>query len=58
MPLVVPGVTNESNDKTQEWSNKLVGKKITDDETSNEVVSHSSSLTAVLKSRASTDAIL
>lgn len=58
MPLVVPGVTNESNDKTQEWSNKLVGKKITDDETSNEVVSHSSSHTAVFQSRASTDAVL
>lgn len=58
MPLVVPGVTNESNDKTQEWSNKLVGKKITDDETSNEVVSHSSPHAVVFQSRASTDAIL
>lgn len=39
MPLVVPGVTTQSDDKLEEWSNKLVGKKITDDETSNEVVS-------------------
>ncbi|KAG8167624.1 hypothetical protein KVR01_003313 [Diaporthe batatas] len=37
MPLVVPGVTNAPDSKTEEWSNKLVGKKITDDETSNEV---------------------
>lgn len=46
MPLVVPGVTAQSDDKTTEWSNKLVGKKITDDETSNEVVSDASSQTA------------
>lgn len=39
MPLVVPGVTNQPDNKTEEWTNKLVGKKITDDETSNEVVS-------------------
>lgn len=39
MPLVVPGVTNAPDSQTEEWSNKLVGKKITDDETSNEVVS-------------------
>lgn len=39
MPLVVPGITNQSDNKTEEWSNKLVGKKITEDETSNEVVS-------------------
>lgn len=58
MPLVVPGVTTESNDKTQEWSNKLVGKKITDDETSNEVVSHSSSHAAVFHPRASTNRML
>lgn len=42
MPLVVPGVTTQSDDKLEEWSNKLVGKKITDDETSNEVVSGAS----------------
>jgi len=40
MPLVVPGVTSQPDNKTEEWSNKLVGKKITEDETSNEVVSH------------------
>lgn len=39
MPLVVPGVTNQPDSKTEEWTNKLVGKKITDEETSNEVVS-------------------
>lgn len=43
MPLVVPGVTAQSDDKLTEWSNKLVGKTITDDETSNEVVSNASS---------------
>ncbi|KKY29853.1 putative pua rna binding domain-containing protein [Diaporthe ampelina] len=37
MPLVVPGVTSQPDSKTEEWSNKLVGKKITDDETSNEI---------------------
>lgn len=37
MPLVVPGITSNSGDKTQEWTNKLVGKKITD-EPSSEVV--------------------
>ncbi|CAG8982781.1 hypothetical protein HYALB_00001062 [Hymenoscyphus albidus] len=31
MPLVVPGITSEGGgDKTQEWSNKLVGKKLGD----------------------------
>lgn len=29
MPLVVPGITSSSGDnKTEEWMNKLVGKKI------------------------------
>ncbi|KAL1860525.1 hypothetical protein Daus18300_009157 [Diaporthe australafricana] len=37
MPLVVPGVTNQPDNKTEEWTNKLVGKKITEDETSNEI---------------------
>lgn len=41
MPLVVPGVTNQPDNKTEEWTNKLVGKKITEEEASNEVVSHS-----------------
>jgi hypothetical protein len=45
MPLVVPGVTSQPDNKTEEWSNKLVGKKITEDETSNEVVSHPRLLT-------------
>jgi len=31
MPLVVPGVMTQSGDKTEEWSNKLVGKKLSDD---------------------------
>lgn len=38
MPLVVPGVTNESGDLTQEWMNKLVGKTLSD-EPSSETVS-------------------
>jgi hypothetical protein len=30
MPLVVPGITPQGGDKskTEEWSNKLVGKKL------------------------------
>ncbi|KAI0506558.1 hypothetical protein F5B22DRAFT_446683 [Xylaria bambusicola] len=31
MPLVVPGVTDNSGDLTQEWQNKLVGKTVSDD---------------------------
>ncbi|KAK1995558.1 hypothetical protein LX36DRAFT_751028 [Colletotrichum falcatum] len=32
MPLVVPGINNESSgDKTEEWTNKLVGKKLHDE---------------------------
>lgn len=39
MPLVVPGITsNGSGDKTEEWMNKLVGKKISESEPSNETV--------------------
>jgi len=34
MPLVVPGITSSSNDKTTKWTNDLVGKKLGD--TSNE----------------------
>lgn len=30
MPLVVPGITSDPNDKTGEWTNKLMGKKIGD----------------------------
>ena len=44
MPLVVPGLTSNSgeNDKTNNWMNQLMGKKIGD--SSNETVSslHSS----------------
>jgi hypothetical protein len=44
MPLVVPGLTNNSgeNDKTNNWMNQLMGKKIGD--TSNETVSPSNIL--------------
>jgi hypothetical protein len=39
MPLVVPGITsNGSGDKNEEWMNKLVGKKISETEPSNETV--------------------
>jgi hypothetical protein len=44
MPLVVPGITDNSGDKTQEWSNKLVGKKVTDDAHSETVSTVSSPL--------------
>lgn len=37
MPLVVPGITQKTGDKTEEWQNKLVGKKLSDSD-SNEVV--------------------
>jgi hypothetical protein len=37
MPLVVPGITSNPKDKTEEWSNKLVGKTLHDSE-SNETV--------------------
>lgn len=37
MPLVDPVTNSAGGDKTQEWQNKLVGKKI--GETSDEVVS-------------------
>ncbi|TQN63913.1 hypothetical protein CSHISOI_11040, partial [Colletotrichum shisoi] len=33
MPLVVPGINNNSSsDKTEEWTSKLVGKKLHDEE--------------------------
>ncbi|KAF9876662.1 pua rna binding domain-containing protein [Colletotrichum karsti] len=33
MPLVVPGINNITDEaKTEEWSNKLVGKKLHDEE--------------------------
>ncbi|KAF7550824.1 hypothetical protein G7046_g7897 [Stylonectria norvegica] len=37
MPLVVPGINSTSGDKTEEWTNKLVGKKLSDED-SNETV--------------------
>jgi hypothetical protein len=37
MPLVVPGLMGNSGDKTDEWTNKLVGKKLSEQE-SNETV--------------------
>jgi hypothetical protein len=36
MPLVVPGLMSNSKDKTEDWSNKLMGKKLGD--TSDEIV--------------------
>lgn len=38
MPLVVPGLMGNSGDKTDEWTNKLVGKKLSEQD-SNETVS-------------------
>lgn len=32
MPLVVPGITSQPGNKTEEWQNKLVGKKLSDSE--------------------------
>lgn len=37
MPLVVPGISGNPGDKTEAWTNKLVGKKL-GDEPSNETV--------------------
>lgn len=37
MPLVIPGITGNSGDKTEEWTNKLVGKKLSEG-SSDEVV--------------------
>ncbi|KAL7792166.1 hypothetical protein V8C37DRAFT_130933 [Trichoderma ceciliae] len=34
MPLVVPGIMTNPEDKTQEWSNKLVGKTFSETESS------------------------
>ncbi|KAF4435750.1 putative pua rna binding domain-containing protein [Fusarium austroafricanum] len=38
MPLVVPGINSTSGDNAEEWQNKLVGKKLSDEETSTETV--------------------
>ncbi|KHN98646.1 translation machinery-associated protein 20 [Metarhizium album ARSEF 1941] len=32
MPLVVPGITSQPDNKTQEWQSKLLGKKLSDTE--------------------------
>ncbi|OTB15918.1 hypothetical protein K445DRAFT_317548 [Daldinia sp. EC12] len=32
MPLVVPGINDNSQDKTTEWSSKLVGKTVSDND--------------------------
>ncbi|CAM1507463.1 Fc.00g071040.m01.CDS01 [Cosmosporella sp. VM-42] len=37
MPLVVPGINSTGGDKNEEWMNKLVGKKISDEESSETV---------------------
>lgn len=37
MPLVVPGINNNSVDKTEEWSNKLVGKTLSEEPSSETV---------------------
>ena len=42
MPLVVPGITSGSDDKTTKWQSELTGKKIGD--TSNETVSISTKI--------------
>ncbi|KAK3368862.1 putative PUA RNA binding domain protein [Lasiosphaeria ovina] len=36
MPLVVPGITTDPSDKTEEWTNKLVGKTLAEDGSSDE----------------------
>jgi hypothetical protein len=38
MPLVVPGINSTSGDKAEEWQNKLIGKKLSDDDASTETV--------------------
>ncbi|EQK97792.1 hypothetical protein G6O67_006328 [Ophiocordyceps sinensis] len=32
MPLIAPGITSTSGDKTEEWTNKLSGKKLHESE--------------------------
>jgi hypothetical protein len=39
MPLVVPGIMTNPEDKNQEWANKLVGKTFSESDESNETVS-------------------
>lgn len=37
MPLIAPGITSTSGDKTEEWTNKLSGKKLHESESNVEV---------------------
>ena len=61
MPLVVPGITSKTGDKTEEWTNKLVGKKLHDETSSETVCTHreditlyrSNSITALQQERSS-----
>lgn len=48
MPLVVPGITGTSGDKTEEWTNKLVGKKLSEG-SSDEVVREPGSSSMALR---------
>lgn len=56
MPLVVPGVTTKSGDKTEEWMNKLTGKKLHDGEESNETVRSPHSKLVALENHTRQDA--
>ncbi|RGP77986.1 translation machinery-associated [Fusarium longipes] len=38
MTLVVPGINSTSGDKVEEWQNKLIGKKLSDDEASDRLM--------------------
>ncbi|KAF4461491.1 pua rna binding domain-containing [Fusarium albosuccineum] len=40
MPLVVPGVNSTTGDNAEEWQNKLVGKKLSDEDASSETRVH------------------
>ncbi|RSL56262.1 hypothetical protein CEP53_006854 [Fusarium sp. AF-6] len=37
MPLVVPGINSTSGDNAEEWQNKLVGKKLSESESTETV---------------------
>ena len=55
MPLVVPGINSTSGDKAEEWQNKLVGKKLSDEETSTETVCCPRNIFRSYKHAANTD---
>lgn len=55
MPLVVPGINSTSGDKAEEWQNKLVGKKLSDEETSTETVCCPRNLLTLYKHAANDD---